>query len=355
MKFNIFCPINETGYGISSYNIWSKIFDKHPDSALFPIAGIRIEDKEEIKQRIKTSVENQSKSSPNDPCLKIWHMHDLYSRIGRGTFGVLPFFETDLLSTAERNNLSHADIVFTASHWSKNVLIDNGVKEDKIRVSPLGVDLSIFNNQQPEDRTDNNYVFINIGKWEVRKSHDMLVSIFNAAFTEKDNVELWMVNTNPFLSAEQNKEWGMLYKNSKLGEKIKIFPRLPGHENIAKLISYADCGVYISRAEGWNNEVVETMAMDKPVILTNYSAHTEYATKDNSYLVEIDELETAIDDKWFNGKQGRWAKIGSNQVSQTVEHMRFVYKNNIKNNPNGIKTANHYTWDNTAKHILESY
>ena len=52
---------------------------------------------------------------------------------------------------------------------------------------------------------------------------------------------------------------------------------------------------------------METMALNKPVILTNYSAHTQYSTKDNSYLVDVDSTEAANDGIWFKG-QGNWAK-----------------------------------------------
>jgi len=355
MKININCPINDTGYGISSYNIWSKFYNMYPNTTtLFPIGGINIEDNISIKNNITHSIKNQSISSADSCCLKIWHMHDLFSRIGHGQYLALPFFETDLLTVSEKAALSHVDTILTTTDWSKDVLINNGIDSQKIHLCPLGVDHNIFDGAQPNDREDGPYVFINIGKWEIRKSHDILIEAFNAAFDKEDKVELWMVNQNPFLSKEQNYEWINLYKQSKLGDKIKIFPRFQSHKNIASLIAYADCGVYISRAEGWNNEILETMAMNKPIIATNYSAHTEYCNKDNSYLVDIDELEIAVDNRWFDGSRGRWAKIGSKQISSIIDNMRYVVKNNIKVNPNGLQTSKIYTWDNTVNHIMKA-
>ena len=89
------------------------------------------------------------------------------------------------------------------------------------------------------------------------------------------------------------------------------------------------------------------MAMNKPIIATNYSAHTEYCTNANSFLVDISETEPANDGKWFHGN-GNWAKIGEQQFEQIVEYMRYVYKNNIKTNPEGFKTAQNLSWLNTS-------
>ena len=245
--------------------------------------------------------------------------------------------------------INNLDAVFVASNWGKQVLLENNITT-KIVVSPLAANTSVFNKALYDQKNDDKYIFINIGKWEIRKGHDFLVEAFNAAFTENDNVELWMLNHNFFLSNAENKIWCDLYTQSKLGNKIKIFPRQNTHQDLAKIISLADCGIFPARAEGWNNEILEVMAMDKPVITTNYSAHTEYCTKENSYLIDIDSLCSAKDNKFFNGF-GQWAHLGQKQLDQTVDYMRLVYSNNIRNNQNGLETAQSYSWNNTAKII----
>ena len=160
-----------------------------------------------------------------------------------------------------------------------------------------------------------------------------------------------MMNHNPFLDEEQEKEWHGLYLNSKLGSKIKILPRVETHSEVAKIMQQADVGVFPSRAEGWNLEALEMMSIGKQVILTNYSAHTEFATKENAKLIDIDETEEAYDGIWFHG-QGEWASIGDRQVRQLVEHMRDCTRQ--EQNKNGISTGFNFTWDNCAKKIMES-
>ena len=92
------------------------------------------------------------------------------------------------------------------------------------------------------------------------------------------------------------------------------------------------------------------MALNKPIITTNYSAHTEYCTADNAYLINIDGLTQAEDGKFFDGS-GNWADLGQKQMEQTVEHMRKVYNEGIKTNSAGLETVQKYTWENTASII----
>ena len=351
---NIVSPIDAfTGYGITGYNIWKNIYQTDPSTILFMLGGGNLEQSWD-RQSIKQSVANQVNFDKNQPCFKLWHGNELFTRTyGSSKYGVLSFFEINKLSDLEKKSYSLADIIFMPSLWAKNVLVDNGIQSE-IVVCPQGVDTSIFNGNTPEDKAQNNkYIFINIGKWEIRKGHDLLVEMFNGAFEENDDVELWMVNHNPFLNNEQIKQWVGLYENSKLKDKIRFFPRLATQEILAKVMSYADCGIFPSRAEGWNNEAIEIMAMNKPLIITNYSAHTEYCNKDNSYLININETEPAYDNMWFNG-EGEWASMNDKQIDQAIEHMRYVYKNDIRSNPNGLSTAQDYSWNKTAKIILDN-
>jgi glycosyltransferase involved in cell wall biosynthesis len=247
-------------------------------------------------------------------------------------------------------SLSVPDIIFATSQWAKNIIQNN--VSTLCEVVPLGVDTSIFDYQKIQQTKNNNkYVFLNIGKWEIRKGHDFIHKVFMDAFPTEEDVELWILaseKTNNYSNENELKMWKEIYAKD---PRIKLFSGVDSQYEIAQLIANSDCGLYPSRAEGWNLELLETMAMNKPVIATDYSAHTEFCNKDNCMLVDIDTTEKAFDNKAFNG-QGNWAKIGPKQIDQIIHHMRYAYSNKIINNNNGIITANKYTWSNTAESIL---
>jgi glycosyltransferase involved in cell wall biosynthesis len=351
-KININCPINGTGYGITSLNITKEIVNKGINVSLFPI-GQNIEvNSEQDKEVIKLLTQNSNSFEYNAPCLKIWHQYDLAQKIGNGHYYVFPFFEIDKLTDREKHQLNYADFIFVASDWAKKILLQNNITKN-IFVAPLGVDHSIFNIPPKIKIKDETYRFFHIGKWEHRKSHDFLINAFNLAFNETDNVELWMLPYNPFLNEQENNYWFNMVSQSKLKDKIKIFGRLNTQYELAAFIFQCDCGVFLSRAEGWNNEIVESMAMNKPIIATNYSAHTQYLTDKNSLMVEVEDIEPARDGKWFNGF-GNWAKLGQKQLDQTIEYMRNVYNNKVDSNPEGLKTASFFSWSRTADIINQT-
>lgn len=346
----IFAPIGYTGYGYASINILKTFCANYNNQqiSLFPIGQPHIDNQEDVNI-IKKCLDNQVLMSYDTPVLKIWHQFQLLERIGNGRYCAFPFFELNKLSNNDIYHLNFPDHLIVSCEWAKNVLLENNIKKP-IDIAELGVDTSIFH--PVETKQTLNYIFCTIGKWEKRKSHDVIIECFNKAFVQQDNVELWLLTHNGFLNKEEEQFWLNLVQNSKLNSKIKIFPRVPSHKDLAEIISYTNCGIYISRGEGWNMELLETMAMNKPVIASNYSAHTQYCNADNSYLVDIDETELAIDNKWFFGNNNaHWAKLGKKQIDQTIDYMRYMYSNGINTNPDGLKTAKKYSWNNTVDKI----
>lgn len=349
MSIHLMAPMGYTGYGQASLNILKSLLET-TKVGLSVIGQPNIESQEQASL-VRSAIDNTIDIPRDSPCVKIWHQFDLLTRAGTGKYYGFPFFEVDSFNSKEIYHLNSTDEIIVSSEWAKNVMLSNNI-DKPIHIVPLGVDLDVFNAAENQKRTDHSkYIFFTIGKWEKRKAHDTIIECFNSAFSPEDNVELWLVTHNPFLNPQQEQSWTQLARQSKLSNKIKIFPRLSTHKMVAELISNADCGIYISRGEGWNMELLETMAMDKPVIASNFSAHTEYCTDKNSFLVNITETEPAIDDQWFFGTSN-WGKIDKDQMDQTIEHMKYCYNNRISTNEAGLETAKELNWKNTANKLL---
>ena len=349
-EINLISPINQLGYGVAGLNIL-KSLSNLADVSLWTIGNPDAppEDHPVLRQ----SLQNALRPSFTAPCIRIWHQHDMGQFVGRGEKIGFPIFELDTFTDVERHHLSSLDRIFVCSEWAKDVCLNNNLK-NKIDVIPLGVDQNIF---KPKESSEEATIFFNCGKWEVRKGHDVLVSAFNKAFSEEDDVELWMMCSNPFYSPEENKEWENLYKNSKLGQRIKIIPRQESQQEVYNVMGQAHCGIFPSRAEGWNLELLEMMACGKTVIATNYSAHTEFCTPKNCLLVDLENSETAYDGKWFKG-QGSWGKIDQKSVDVFADHMSSVHHlrktGKLSPNEEGVETARNFSWNNTAKEIINA-
>ena len=196
------------------------------------------------------------------------------------------------------------------------------------------------------------FVFFNCGQWEKRKGHDILLLLFQEAFKNENDVELWMMCENPFLPPQEAAKWTSAYASD---PRVRLIPRVNTQQDMVPILQNVDCGVFPSRAEGWNLEILELMSMGKHIIATDYSAHTEYCTDDNSMLATPYKNEPAVDGIWFKG-EAQWASLeGIEEL--LVGYMRDAYAKwkdgSLVENIDGIETAEKYTWTACANRIKE--
>jgi glycosyltransferase involved in cell wall biosynthesis len=361
MQLNYTAPINYLGYGVVGLNTLQALMEGGHEVAWWPIGStdpVYFNNYEFITKAFL----NQAFYNGRAPSIRHYHQFDLAQHVGKGPHIGSTVFELNSFSQRELNHLNQQDGVCTATKWGAEVLEERGVRRP-IGITPHGVDRNIFNENLGVVRPaqfKNDTIFLNIGKWEIRKGHDVLVEAFNRAFTPDDAVQLVMLCQNPFYSDSENGEWNNLYESSPLGLAGKVHVvkgRFESQQEVAKLMAASDCGVFPARAEGWGLESFEMMAVGKWVILTDYSGHTEYATPDNSLLISPGPLENAYDGKWFLGDGGEWASMEEDQIEQIVAAMRKVHcmkqSGHLSVNLNGIETTKRLSWVHSAQALVD--
>ena len=360
MFLNLVAPINQLGYGVVGCNVLRALMDQGHTVSYFPIGKPTWDSDLPF---VKVAADQAKMYNPDAPSIRIWHQNELSLFPGGGERIGWPIFELNRFDDLERHHLTSVDRLFVCSEWAKSVLVEQGIDKDveRIDVIPLGVDTSLFNvNEAARAKrpywTRHKTVFLNIGKWEVRKGHNELLEAFCKAFTPEDDVELWMVNDNPFIDMG-NEAWKTKYISSSMGANIKIRDRVRSHVELAELYNQVDFGVFPAHAEGWNLEPLELMACGVPSIVTNYSGHTEFCNDTNSLLVEPNGLESAQDGVWFHG-QGEWCTF---EVDELAGQMREAHKRKQDNampyilmGENCKETAAKFSWSNAVKKITEA-
>lgn len=351
MQINLIGPINQLGYGIATLNIIKWLLLNQHEVALYPIGPGHVPYSD--IHLIEQAQTNAKRYNMYAPSVRIWHAHDLAMHVGRGVKFGFPIFEVNKFNEEELHQLRRVSKLLVASHWAKQVIIDNNIEVDTY-VVPLGVDGAIFNENIPAKKTTTT-VFFNCGKWEIRKGHEILIRAFNKAFEPDDDVKLMMHCQNPFLTNDSH--WHILCAKSKLGKENKISvskTRFDTQIELARYMMQADCGVFPTSAEGWNLELLEMMSMGKLVIATDYSGHTEYVNRNNCMLLPIQKMVTAVDKIWFNGN-AEWASIDEDLL---IHYMRDVHKTKQEErdilNTAGIATAKQFTWQNTVDKLIEA-
>lgn len=339
---NIIGPINSMGYGQSVKNLCLSLSRQGRNFRHYPIGNNQYESQEELERLSGHSYLNGY--DPNAPTVKIYHQHDLLLSFGGKRIG-FPIFELDSFSKLEQTHLVGCDEIIVCSKWAADIVENLGIRA---KIVNLGYDASIFFQNPTIKRKE--ITFINIGKWEKRKGHDLLPEIFSKALPQTANYKLWMVNTNPFLSEDETNHWKYQY-HSVLGDKVSFIDRMPTQSALARLINQADCGIYPSRAEGWNLPLMETMACGVPCIVNNYSAHTEFCNDQNSILIDPVGMESAYDGKWFFN-QGNWSTPNVVGFSNAVG---YVYDTLSNGRGLGINPdVSSFSWDNAAKQLWDA-
>ena len=358
MELNLIAPISKyTSYGYVSQNI-IKQFIKHGIKVnLKPIGPIVIDTEAGYSEYIE-QCNNQLSDNPNVPNLIIFHHFALKQHIRPNQVNVgFPIFEVNHFNQEEIDNLQSVNRLFITCKWYQRVL-DKFVKTHSDIVN-LGYDEDIFYSENkdstnvPSSANTSQVRFLNIGKWEIRKGHDILARAFGEVFKDIDDVSLTLASTNDFIGQDNNK-WLNYCKLFVKPEQLNIAPRLDSAVQVAALIRSHDVGVYPSRAEGWNMGLLECLAMDKLCIATNYSAHTEYINKGNCAQIEIFEEEPAFDGQFFFGN-GTWASLKGKSYEQLKECLLDAYKT-IRERcsyPQPENQINQFTWANSVKHMKQ--
>lgn len=194
---------------------------------------------------------------------------------------------------------------------------------------PSGIDRSYF--QLPLDATIFLFAF-DFSSYSARKNPEAVLKAFLKAFTGNENV-LLLIKT-----VHGNKDpLGMksLLKLCKENPRIRILDQVLNRSEMYALTKLCDVFVSLHRCEGFGLNIFEAMAMEKPVIVTGYSANMDYTDDSNSFLVDYQLVP--IDQDYGPYKKGElWADPS---IEHAAMQMRYVYENPEHAKEVGLRAA----------------
>jgi glycosyltransferase involved in cell wall biosynthesis len=361
MNLNLITSLDPIGYGYVGRFVLKELTKAGIRVALFPLSySLSVSD--DPQHPVNVSIANAGKYDPGAPSVRIAQARTQAEHVGRGKHVGFPIFELDRMDENEIHHLKQLDAILVCSKWAAGVVESSGVNV-LIVVAPLGVDRAIFHENlgagqtRDQPREPGPTIFVNTGKWEWRKGHDFLLQAFCNAFTPRDNIVLRLLSRSYLISEEGNDSWAKVFLTSRIGSRVQLLPRVATQYDVAALLADCHCGVFPSRAEGWNLGLLECMSVGLNVIATNYSAHTEFVDSANCRLVYLDETAPPPEGDLLWGT-GNWGKLGPSQMDQMVHYLREVHRlhqeGNLPRNDAGIVTAKKFTWRRTAEAVLRA-
>lgn len=255
------------------------------------------------------------------------------------------------------DKLKEFDELWVPSKWQKQVTVEQGYPEDKIKVVPEGVDTTTFFPEKTthELTSDGRFKFFLAGRWDYRKSTKEIIETFLKTFDKNEPVDLIVSVNNPFSNDGFNSTEERLEHYGLTDERIKVlhFPSREDYINILK-----SCNVFLScaRSEGWNLPLIEAMSCGIPSIYSNCSGQLEFAEGKGIPVKISHELPVSASSyNHFNDNVGNYYEPDFNDLSSQMRDAVSNYENH-KHNALLESSLIHenFNWDTVAKIGLDT-
>jgi glycosyltransferase involved in cell wall biosynthesis len=250
---------------------------------------------------------------------------------GKTTIGYT-IWETTLLHPQWKGYINdNVEMVMVGSEFNIDVFKNSGVTVP-IHVVPHGIGADEFDGIEPFNIAgvkDDAYVFYSIFQWTERKHPLAAIKSYWHAFQKEENVALVLKTYRSSYKEEEKDAIRTTMRRLKAVTPMDWYPPvylildLLSNDEILGLHARGDCYVSLDRGEGFGLCPFTAGACGNPIMVTNFAGATEYAKRDNSYL--IDYVLTPVFgmpwSPWYRGDQ-LWAEPSLEHAAMT---MREIY------------------------------
>ncbi len=353
MKLILEAPLNTLSFGNVVFNIIRELHKLKVDLAIFPtgdpdLSAFDLSD--DLKKYIEDGVnERWRKITAETPSLKLWHLNGSENRKTKDQH-LITFYECSEPTELEQRLALLQDSIIFSSTYAQNLFKSKGLANT--HYIPLGFD-------EDFKRTEKEYLkdvvhFGLMGKYENRKHTKKIIQSWLKKYGNNSKYQLSCCVNNPFFNSQQMTGiWneiteGVNYNN------LNILPRLAKNSEVNEFLNAIDIDLTgLSGGEGWNLPAFNATCLGKWSVVLNETSHKDWATKENSVLVESSGTMPCEDGVFFN-KQNDF----NNGVFYTwdedkaVSAMEKAESKAGQINTEGVKMGDKMTYKKTTEAIL---
>lgn len=249
----------------------------------------------------------------------------------------VPWFNADGWIANYHEDLNTLPILVATSNWVKSTYIRDGIKEDNIRVCPIGFDPDIFH---PLPKTDSAVRMVremlNIGEDEkmiltaggdaTSKGAQEMIQALAKVDQKYDNWTYVCKVWDSFSSKNHGKEEKALVKSLGLDKRKIIY--LKGElspKSMNYLINACDIYAAPSRLEGFGMIQLEAQACGKPVISINVGGPRDTIVHEKTGFLADVAYELKLNNEWATKRMGFKQK----HVIEFPIPKTFAYRANV--------------------------
>jgi hypothetical protein len=352
-RLNLSVPFSHLSLAQVSFNIVRELYRRKVQCAIFPRGNVDLSaftvDKT-FGGWLEQSVNNRYKKVDRKvPTLNIWHINGSEFRLSDKQY-TLSFHETDSPTEHEVNIVNQQDFTFFSSSWSVDNFRSYGAQN--VGFVPLGLDEDFKPTSIP---TRDTIHWICVGKYEeMRKMTTLKIQAWIKKYGGNRAHQLTLCVNNPFFRPE---DMNALYQRAFNGNKpfnVNVLPHLKTNAEMNQLYNSADIDISgISRSEGFNIPAHTATALGKWSVVTNVTAHKDWATAENSILIEPTGMVPAVDNIFFHkGAPFSQGNFYDFTIDSIVEAFDRAEKKAKIPNESGRNLATEQTYKRTVDQIL---
>ncbi|NQU73933.1 MAG: glycosyltransferase family 4 protein [Candidatus Omnitrophica bacterium] len=212
------------------------------------------------------------------------------------------------INLIKEKELEYADHIIALSDFAKKTLVTYGIKEERIHIANLGVDLDTFK-QKTSYRKNGMFKVLYVGPITKRKGISILLEAYKQLNLK--NAQLTLIG-------------GMADAKGVLKNYEGIYKHIPYllHKQLASYYQDADIFVLPSYLDSWGMVVMEAMASGTPVIISDNTG-TKEAVRDNvdGFIIPSGDVEMLKDKiEFFYRNREKCGELGSNARKQAEKY-----------------------------------
>lgn len=350
----VHAPANALSLGQVSFNILRELYRRKVQVTFFPrqieLGAYKLDPG--FGQWLERAVNTRyTKLDRKVPTFNIWHLLDSEKRLSDKQV-TLSFHETDSPTEAEINIVNQQDHTLFTSSWTVDNFRTYGAQN--VSFVPLGLDEDFAPLGRRLVADDITHWVLGGTKAEQRKNTEMVIKTWVKRYGGKIEHQLTLAVTNPFFKPEQMQGFYNAVFGGAPPANVNILPLLKTNAEMNTLYNSADiCLAGLSGSEAWNIPAHTTTALGKWCCVLNATAHKDWATAENSILVEPTGVREVYDGVFFiRGAPVNQGNIFAITEERIVEAMVRAESKAKTLNTEGMKLAN-VTYKDTVDGILE--
>ncbi len=236
---------------------------------------------------------------------------------GRRNIGVWPW-EARPFPERYRKSFRYVDEVWAPSNYVRDIIAE--LSPVPVFTVPHAITAPAVPPEPPPAWPFTFMFTFDFGSFMIRKNPLNLVRAYRLAFPEPGNTALVLKTVDGH--KRQHDEAAISGAIADRPDITLINAMLPAHQRDALLAS-CHCYVSLHRSEGFGLTVAEAMLFGKPIICTNYSGTTDFATPETAFLVGGYERKVGLGGRGYYPADSVWFEPS---IEEAARHMRTVYE-----------------------------